>query len=217
MGPRKYRDKLDWLKIWIDFKSGDKDSFEIIYNEFVDRLYSYGSKITNDHDLVKDSIQDLFIDVYNYSIDLKFPEYLEFYLIKSLNRIIIGKLKSRNNIDYLSSGYPKKFNLKFDFEEEYIQDETDRIREKSIQNVLMELDPQKRELLFLKFNTGLNNAQIAEILNMKPETVKKQIYRILVQLRKQYGARLVELFCFITSYAKFSRTKILKTISSSFY
>lgn len=197
MESRKYRDKLDWLKIWIDFKSGDKNSFEIIYNEFVDRLFAYGSKITNDHDLVKDSIQDLFIDIYNYSIDLKFPEYLEYYLIKSLNRIIIGKLKLSNHLDQLTTGHHKKFNLKFDFEEEYIQDETDRIREKSIQDVLMELDPQKRELLFLKFNTGLNNTQIAEILNMKPETVKKQIYRILIQIRNQYGARLVELFYFL--------------------
>lgn len=197
MESRKHRDKLDWLRIWIDFKSGDKNSFEIIYNEFIDRLFAYGSKITNDHDLVKDSIQDLFIDIFNYSIDLKFPEYLEYYLIKSLNRIIVGKLKLNNHLDHLTTNHHKEFHLKFDFEEKYIQDETDRIREKSIQNVLMELDPQKRELLFLKFNTGLNNTQIAEILNMKPETVKKQIYRILVQIRNQYGTRLVELFYFL--------------------
>ncbi len=57
-----------WQIIWDKFKSGDQKAFEIIYNEYVDVLYAYGSKMTSDKSLVEDSIQDLFIDIYTYNI-----------------------------------------------------------------------------------------------------------------------------------------------------
>lgn len=184
------RNKLDWLQIWVDFKSGDKNAFETIYSTYIDRLFAYGSKITDDNDLVKDAIQDLFIDMYNYSIDLKKPESLEFYLIKSLNRIIIYSLNKSKRLSLVQETGNYRFDLKFDFEEDFLQKEMDERLENSIKQILQELEPQKRELLFLKFHTGLSNREIAKVLNLNQDTVKKQLYRLLLQLRKEYGSRL---------------------------
>ena len=86
---RKY-----WQVIWERFKAGDRNAFETIYNEFIDVLYAYGAKITPNKNLLEDSIQDLFIDIYRYGSKLRKPEYLEFYLFKSLKRIIIKKIIS---------------------------------------------------------------------------------------------------------------------------
>jgi len=194
---RGYKNKLDWLQIWVDFKSGDQKAFETIYSTFVDRLFAYGSKITDDHDLVKDAIQDLFIGLYNYSIDLKRPQSLEFYLVKSLNRIIISNLKQSKRIGQIQDNEQHVFNLKFDFEEDFLQKETIALREESAKQILRSLDPQKRELLFLKFHTALSNKEIAKILKLNEETVKKQLYRILSQLRKQYGSNLTLLLIFL--------------------
>ena len=55
-----------WQRIWIRFKDGDLDAFGEIYEEYIDLMYDYGSKITQDKDLVKDCIQDLFVDLYKY-------------------------------------------------------------------------------------------------------------------------------------------------------
>ncbi len=189
----KNRDRAYWSKIWNDFKAGDRKSFEIIYNEFVDILYSYGSKITGDNDLVKDSIQDLFVDVFHYSIDLRKPEYLELYLLKSLKRIIISKLKINDRHMSLDDNYHYSFSLTFDLEGEYIREESEKKRFESLKKMLGSLAPEKRELLFLRFHTGLSYIQIAEILNMKPDAVKKQVYRLLSQIREEYGSRLLEL------------------------
>ena len=184
------KNKLDWLQIWVDFKAGDQKAFETIYNTFVDRLFAYGSKITDDDDLVKDAIQDLFIDLYHYSVDLKKPESLEFYLIKSLNRIIISAINKNKRLNTMQESDDVRFNLKFDFEEEFFQKESTAVAEKSVREILKSLDAQKRELLFLKFHIGLKNREIAEILNISQETVKKQLYRLLVQLRTKYGSRI---------------------------
>src|SRR5690554_5020341 len=88
-------DGIYWEQIWDRFKTGDRRAFEIIYNEYIDALFAYGSRITSHKALVEDAIQDLFLDVYTYGKRLRKPESLEFYLYKSLKRIIIRKLKEK--------------------------------------------------------------------------------------------------------------------------
>jgi len=190
----KYRDRDYWESTWISFKNGDRDSFERIYNEFVDVLFTYGIKICNDHELVKDAIQDLFVDLYRYNITLKNPEYLEFYLVKSLKRQIISRIKVNHKSEMLSEISEYTFQMKFDLEEDYTSNETENLRIQSVKELLLTLDPPKREILFLKFNTGLNYLEIGQLLNLKPDTVKKQIYRLLGHLRQKYGNKLMELF-----------------------
>ena len=52
--------------------------------------------------------------------------------------------------------------------------------------LLASLDPEKRELLALRFAAGLNSSQISALVGKKPEAVKKQISRLLQSLKEQY-------------------------------
>ena len=69
-----------------------------------------------------------------------------------------------------------------------------------INDSIQSLPPQKKELLYLKFYSGLNNKQIGLMLDMKPETVQKQIYRILKKLKVKFHEQFQEFFflCLIT-------------------
>jgi len=194
--PTKNRDY--WQKVWISFKAGDKDSFEEIYNEFTDMLFAYGSKITSDRELLKDCIQDLFIDLHRYNLELRHPEYLEYYLLKSLKHSLARKIQQSRQIQYLPLENTATFNLKFNLEEDYLLNETEQSRRESLKKIIQSLDAPKRELLFLKFNSGLNYAEIGEMLNLKPETVKKQIYRLLQSIRQCFSSKIAEFFviCF---------------------
>ncbi len=176
-------DKEYWHLIWKNFKSGDRGAFHVIYHEFVDPLFSYGLRITSDRDLVKDAIQDLFIDIYNSGTTLRKPESLEYYLYKTLKRIIIRKLVEQKK--YISvQEINDVFELDFKLEEEFlIGEEEEQLT--VLRNELSDLKPTKRELLFLKFNSGLTYKEIGKLLDIKPNTVKKQTYRILEKLRKK--------------------------------
>lgn len=191
-------DKEYWQLLWDKFKAGDKKAFETIYNEFVDVLFDYGARITLDKAIVEDAIQDLFIDIYKYSIRLRHPEYLEFYLFKSLKRIIIRKLKENRKLDYADDS-SEKFNLKFHIEEE-TQNENLEGHLNLLQKEIKNLDAKKRELIFLKFNSGLTYVEIGKLLDIKPDTVKKQIQRLIKNMRGKFGASIIELFvsCFKT-------------------
>lgn len=186
---RKY-----WEVIWTKFKSGDRQAFETIYNEFVDVLYAYGSKITSNKNLLEDSIQDLFIDIYKYGSKLRQPEYLEFYLFKSLKRIIIKKLKENQRLDFTNDSF-EDFNLKFSLEEVSEKEQLEK-NIALLQNELKNLDAKKRELLFLKFNSGLTYSEMGEMLDMKPDTVKKQVQRLLKHIQNKLGDGMFEFFIF---------------------
>ena len=187
-----------WKMVWERFKTGDRQAFDEVYQEFADLLFAYGTKITSDRELLKDCIQDLFVDLYRYSDRMNTPEYLEFYLFKSLRRLIVKRLKKEKRLTSFPENELLPFDMKFSLEDELIQNESENARLKSLQQLLQTLDLQKRELLFLRFNSGLSYIEIGQLLGMKPDTVKKQDYRLLDYLRENFGTKLMELFviCF---------------------
>lgn len=142
--------------------------------------------------MLKDAIQDTFIAIYNYGTELKNPESLEFYLFKTLKHILYRKIKKESKKEPLTANQ-LSFDLKFDLEEQMLENETHSKRMMALQEVLASLDYSKRELLFLKFYSSLSYVEIAKLLNLKPDTVKKQVYRLIEFLRTQLGDDLLEL------------------------
>ncbi|MDP2336234.1 MAG: sigma-70 family RNA polymerase sigma factor [Bacteroidota bacterium] len=187
------RDRSDWSEVWLRFRSGDRDAFNKIYEEFVDVLFAYGSKITSDRELLKDCIQDLFYNLHRYNPQLHHPEYLEYYLFRSLKNLIIQKIKKNQLESSLTDEGMFQFDLKFHAEQDAFDLKSDELRVEALNQILKTLDPQKRELLFLKFSTGLNYSEIGHLLNMNPDTAKKQVYRTLNYLRGKFGNKLLEL------------------------
>ena len=187
------RDRSQWLEVWSRFRSGDRYAFSEIYEEFADVLFAYGRKITHDRELLKDCIQDLFYNLHAYNIHLQHPEYLEFYLFRSLKNDIIRKVRKNFTEASLTEEGMFQFDLKFQLEEDSNDIEPDEIRVEALRKILLKIDPQKRELLFLKFSTGLNYSEIGELVGMNPDAVKKQVYRTLDSLRNKFGDKLLAL------------------------
>jgi RNA polymerase sigma-70 factor (ECF subfamily) len=184
-------EKEYWELIWEKFRSGDRRAFETIYSEFVDALFAYGLKMTPHRALVEDAIQDTFLDVYHYGSRLRNPGSLEFYLYKTLKRIIVRKLKEKHRFTH-PDDFMAQFDLKFPLEETELEEMEEQTG--MLKNELKNLDAKKRELLFLKFNSGLTYNEIGELLDCKPDTVKKQVHRILKLLRGKLGEDFLELF-----------------------
>lgn len=185
-------ERIQWAEVWMQFKSGDPKAFSKIYEEFIDNLFAYGSKITTDRELLKDCIQDVFYNLYRYNIQLNHPEYLEFYLFRSLRNILIRKLGKSRKETFLAADGMVQFDLKFQAEQDHPDAEFDEIQLKTLLQILGTLDSEKRELLFLKFYTGLNYAEIGQLLGINPDTAKRQVYRLLNFLRMRYGKQLLQ-------------------------
>ncbi len=180
-----------WEFILDKFRAGDRRAFELIYTEYVDALYSYGNRITNHHALVEDAIQDAFLAIYNHGGSIRKPESIEFYLYKTLRRIITRKLKEKYRFTHPGQ-FAEQFDLKFPLEESAAEEMEGHLV--LLQKELGALDSKKRELLFLKFNSGLTYNEIGIILECKPDTVKKQVLRILSMLNGKIKKSAIGLF-----------------------
>ena len=161
----------------------------------MDALFSYGSRIITHQALLEDAIQDVFIDIYSYGSVLRKPESLEYYLFKTLKRIIYRKLKEKYRYSHPEE-MTEYFDLTFPLEEKVgdISDENLQM----LQTELHKLDTKKRELLFLKFNSGLTYREIGKLLNLNPDAVKKQVYRVLIKLRRKMGDVNLNLFLLLS-------------------
>jgi RNA polymerase sigma factor (sigma-70 family) len=184
-------EKEYWEFIWDKFRAGDRRAFELIYTEYVDALFSYGNRMTHHHALVEDAIQDAFLAIYTNGGRLRKPESLEFYLYKTLRRIIIKKLKEKYSFTH-PDHFAEQFDLKFPLEESSAEELEEHLA--LLQKELGALDSKKRELLFLKFNSGLTYNEIGAMLECKPDTVKKQVLRILSMLNGKIKKPVTGLF-----------------------
>jgi RNA polymerase sigma factor (sigma-70 family) len=188
-----------WNAIWIRFKSGDQVAFAILYNLHIDILYSYGTKLCKDHDAVKDALQELFLELFIKREKIKIaPENLKFYLLLALKRTLIKRLKTSRKIIH-------GFNEVVDFEPQYsiefqiIEREIDDEMNRKVMNALNQLPTGQKEAVYLRFNESLEYSEIAGILEITVESVRKQVHRALKTIRAIIGNESVSiLFAFFS-------------------
>ena len=175
--------------IWSRFKSGDQEAFAILYNHHVDNLYSYGTKLCNDEDAVKDSLQELFLELFlkRDKINIS-PENLKFYLTLALRRNLVKKIQSGRKLIH-------GFNENVDFEPQYsiefqiIEQENDTEINMKVTNALNQLPSKQKEVVYLRFNESLEYDEIAKILEITIESVRKQVHRALKTVRVIIGKK----------------------------
>lgn len=189
----------DWTPVWLRFKDGDLNAFQEIYDGFIPNLHAYGAKLAPGFELLDDCIQELFLELYTHRKNLKTPENLEFYLLKSLRRIVFHKIKKENRFINLEENLTKSF--LFDLElDNYENDNFLQEKIEVVKSALAELTTSQREILYLKFYNNLNYSEIGDLLGVRPDSAKKQVYRIIERLRTDLTSRILSLFtvCFRT-------------------
>lgn len=181
---------------WIRFISGDSDAFSLLYDRYSDVLYAFGRRYSSDHDLVKDCIHDLFIDLHGYRRNLAGEVNVKFYLLKSFRRKLHAAHRKSSLLSFDRWSGDDSFAINafsFSIEQELIGDERER---EILQNLAVEINQlpdRQREILYLRFHQNLGYDEIAAIMQISVPTCRTFIYRALKQLRGklEFGAILL--------------------------
>jgi len=181
-------------ELWIDFISGKNDAFQTIYEKYFPELFKYGCYFSDDEDLVKDCIQDLFINLHNYRLKLKLTDKIRPYLIASFKRNIFNKLRSESE--------EKKRQLRIDslpFEYSFPEDTSENDDDKTalLQNAMNELTARQREAIYLKYVTGLSYEELSAVMNLSYQASRNLIFHGMERLRKSISNKVLFLLSVI--------------------
>ncbi len=185
--------------LWKRFKEGNDEAFYTLYDHYAGNLYKYGGHFSRDKDLIKDCIQDLFLDLYKYRKKLSETDNIQFYLFCSLRRIIHKELLKVIPREYHELNFSMNDNPDLSCEDSLISIETEIENHRALSEAMKSLSNRQREGLSLKFEHNCSYAEIAEIMGVTIESARTIIYRALKELRKCFehkGVTIQLLFSF---------------------
>jgi len=189
--PQLSTPQIDSTTAWKNFLQGDKSAFEEIYNRYYERLYQYGKHLATDENLVRDSIQTLFVDLWQRQTHLSITTNVQGYLLKALRRVIVKQLQEERK---KATSFA---HMSISPEEAIIQEETDQLNQQRVHRALAQLTQHQREVVHLRFFANLSNQQIASTLNISVATVYNIISLSLAKLRNHYAEKTI--FIWLTS------------------
>jgi RNA polymerase sigma factor (sigma-70 family) len=186
MTPNSLKSDETDLRLWQRFREGDEAAFALIFDHFSPILYRYGSSITVHKDIVEDSIQDGFVDIWRTKERLSDTDNIGFYMFKVVRRKIYKNLQSRqfqseDSLDDLLIN--TLTTIENSVETTLINDESEAKRRLAIANVIIQLPPRQREVIELRFYQGFSYEQIAEIMGINLQSVHNNVHRALTFLR----------------------------------
>lgn len=169
------------IALWRQFKNGETESFISIFRNYYSPLYNYGIKITNDHALVEDCIQELFMDMWRtkgkaeiVSLKAYFFRAFKFKLVKAVNKSI-----QRNNV--ATTG---EEGFEISYENILIDNhENEELKQKAIA-AIRKLSPRQKEAIYLKFHLNLSYEEISEIMQINYQATRNLIYNSIKTLKK---------------------------------
>lgn len=173
----------DDTSLWDGLRGGSKEALHLIYNQEIDYLYNYGRKIFKRTDLVEDCIHDLFVEIWQRHQKLGPTDSIRKYLAVSLRRKIVATLKQESKTDTVESFDTIPFDVELAIDEIMIAQEIDEEQVAKLKSAWEKLTDKQKEILYLRFYQGLEYEQIAEVLDMKYQSLRNAVSRAIKNLR----------------------------------
>ena len=179
--PTSYSDDK---QLWRAFKSGDRHAYSLIYHQQVRLLFAYGCKLSNQRELIKDCIQDLFYYLWEHREGLSDTDNIRRYLLTALRRSLLTQLKST------AIQYPLLVNSPTtpSYETEWIEQQTAEDQLAGLTQSIQTLPDRQREAVFLKYYQNLSTEEIAATMCINRRAVYKLLAKAIANLRRSWPA-----------------------------
>jgi RNA polymerase sigma factor (sigma-70 family) len=167
----------------------DEEYFISLYKDLHTELLSYGIKICRDEDIVMDSIHEVFLDIWENKFKFARINDVKPYVLRALRNQIINGIRVQGRFNHsdhmeLPSSANEDITFTISQEELIIRNENHEINVKKVQELLTSLTHHQREVIFLKYFSGLSDKQIAEVTGLKHQSVRNHISKSLKRLKE---------------------------------
>ncbi|HEV9035722.1 MAG TPA: sigma-70 family RNA polymerase sigma factor [Puia sp.] len=167
--------------IMTGFREGNKDAFRMVYDQMVRPLTYFVENIIRNQADAEDIVANAFYKLFHAREGMRTFEHIKRWLYVIVRNEAIDYLRSKTRVKeshhdmaYLESGV-----------DEHV--ETERVRSILLQDINREIDKlprQRKTILRLYFFEQKNTTEIAELLQLSPQTVLNHKTKALDSLRK---------------------------------
>ena len=172
--------------LWLQFKEGSREAFAAIYELHGGSLIAYGLRLCPDRDMLKDQIQELFVELWFSRKNIAPTDNVKFYLFKALRFKLIRASKRRWSgiaLPHWAAGPDDRFPDR-PVEESIIERESQESQHDLLKRSLATLTPRQQEAIQLRFYQGFNQAEVAALMDLNTQSVSNLIYQGICRLKE---------------------------------
>jgi RNA polymerase sigma factor (sigma-70 family) len=174
---------MDEQKLWRLFLAGDEQALSTIFRTYHDDLFNYGMKLAGNTEIVKDSIQEMFLKLWRNRQSLSETSNIKPYLFKALRRHIEDCTAIYNRY-YFTDKPLLEFEVQLSREDFIINNQVSEETQKKVLTVLERLSPRQREAIYLRYFDNLEFENIAMVMGMNIQSVRNILHRSMQTLRE---------------------------------
>lgn len=176
------------LDLWHQSQAGDSVAFCHLADKLYRSLFNYASNFTQDREFIKDSIQELLIHIWEKRQRIEI-QFVAIYFLKSLRNQLLQEFRRNSNshlfLDIDDIGQISDYRT---IETEIEQDEIYSENQFKVRTAINELPKRQKEAVFLKYFEGMENEQIADLMQVNRQSVANLLFKALSTLKAQIPA-----------------------------
>ena len=167
-----------------EFCAGNDQAFAQLYDLYIQMLYNYGIKITQDQELLKDCIHDVFMKVYSKREEKNIINNLASYLIISLKNRLFDEFR-RQTFATEDAVEDYEFRcLTTDVESDYLFTEREEMQNAQVAHLMKNLTRRQRQAITLYYLEQRKYEEICKIMQMNYHSVRNLMHRGMLKLRE---------------------------------
>lgn len=177
--------KLPDEEVWEHLKAGHQLALEYFYRSYSPALFNYGMKLYGTHQWVQDTLQELFIDLWNQHQKLASVKSVKTYLFKAFTYKLHRYCKKEKRWVFQDQ-YDRLPGMEvvLPLENMMIAEQLGEEQKLKLAKALEKLPVRQKEVLHLLFDEALPYEEVAQVMQINVRSVYTLAWKGIKSLRK---------------------------------
>ena len=176
---------VDPERAWIDgLRRGEASAFDAVFAAYRRRLYAYLVRMTRAREVAEDLLQETFLRLARGATALREDTRLGAWLFTVAHRLVVSWARAQEVRRQLAGDLPREVRGDGRSPLEAVADSQTQL---ALERALAALPAPAREVAVLVGIEGMQPAEVAEILGLKPDAVRQRLARARAQLADALG------------------------------
>ena len=181
--------ELDWLRRILN---NEEEALALLMRKYYTDLYNYATRFTRDDAMIKDCIQEVFISLWHRRQSAAGILSPKFYFLRAIKNKVLKSLDStRRRIGTQTLPDDYDFFHEFSIEKIIIAKQVSEENAARLQAILALLSKREKEVIYLKYYQHLDNAQIADLMNIGRQAVYNLLHEAIRKLKELWHREFV--------------------------